>query len=267
MISITDELGHVRYLGNLEPPQGLVKAWPVYGDTTTTRIIPRSEWDGLIAQYAPGPDHPFLPYVHDQDGIGQCNADATTALAEFTRTVQGLPFVKLSAADLYDRINGGRDQGSLLEDAMSEMLRAGVGTAETSGLLWRRGMRRADESERERYRALEIYKCPTFDHCFSAILQGCGIVTGIMWYPNYNPDSDGWLPRGRGSPGGHAIFGYKPAKRGGEYGIWHLNSWGERFGKNGRFVIPESCYTRDVGGWWSLRVMTDEGAAVPPLSS
>ncbi len=259
MISIVDDLGITRHLGNLEPPAGLVRGFPVWGTTDTTPLIPRSRWNELIAQYSDGPDHPFLPYVHDQDGIGQCNADATTALVEFQRNVQGLPFVKLSAADLYARINGGGDNGSLLEDALFEMQKRGVGTADTCGLLWRRGMRLADESERERFRALEVFACPSFDHCMSAILAGCGIVSGIMWYPNYKPDADGWLPRGSGRPGGHAVFGYKPARRGNVYGIHHQNSWGPHWGVAGSCIFPESAYTRDIGGWWSLRVVTDEG--------
>lgn len=146
---------------------------------------------------------------------------------------------------------------------MAEMMTRGIGTAATCGTLWKRGMRTASESERERFKALEIYRCPTFEHCMSAIFQGCGIVSGIQWYPNYNPDADGWLPRGKGGWGGHAIFGYKPAKRGNLFGIWHRQSWGEEWAPEHKscFVIPETAYTRDIGGWWSLRVITDEGVA------
>ncbi len=257
--------GTTRKLGNIAPPAGLVKAWPTFGDTPAARLIPRSEWGGLMAGYTPGPDHPHLPPVHDQDGVGQCNCDDTTALVEFCRNMAGLPYVQLSAADLYDRINGGRDQGSLLEDAMHEMLTAGVGTAATCGTLWKRGYYKgpASAAERARFKVLEAFICPTFDHCMSAVFQGFALSTGIMWYDNYTPDADGWLPRGRGNAGGHAIFGFKPAKRGGTFGIWHQNSWGTDWGLGGRFVIPESAYSGPVGGWWAVRAVTDEGGVIP----
>lgn len=255
--------GTTRKLGNLMPaaaPQG----WPLFGADPTQKQIPRDQWDGLLANYdALDEFDPFLDqlYVHDQDGVGQCNADSTTLMAEYTRAKQGLPFVKLSAADLYHRINGGSDRGSLLEDAVREMTTNGVGTAQTSGTLWKQGHWKgaAPAAERLRFRALEVYLCPTFNHCYSAVLQGYALSSGIMWYDSYTPDRDGWLPAPRGGAGGHAIMGYKPTRRNGVYGIWHQNSWGTAWGKRGRFVIPEAAYSGPVGGWWACRVMTDEG--------
>lgn len=261
--------GVERFLGNRVP----IKAasgdnWTVYGDVPQTPLIPRSRWDELTAGFNPmKPDHPNLPYVHDQDGIGQCNCDATAAAEEFTRNVMGLNFVKLSAGDLYDRINGGSDNGSLLEDAMAAMGTDGIATAEEyGGTLWsgRGSSRKVSAAQRSLYRTPEAYLCPTFDHCYSAVLSGFAIVSGILWYDNYTTDSDGWLPSsGRGRAGGHAIFGYKPTKNGSRYGIWHQNSWTTSFGWGGRMVLGESLYSGPVGGWWALRQATDEGGEVP----
>jgi hypothetical protein len=265
-ISIILPDGSARRLGNNPHPSGIMRAWPQFGATPTANTIPRSQWDGLIAAFDPGADFPFLPPVHDQDGIGQCNCDDTTALIESCRCEQGLPYVQLSAADLYDRINGGVDEGSFLEDAMAEALARGVGTAATSGTIWRRGMRQAPADERARFKVLEALLCPTFEHCMSAVLQGFKLSTGITWCNNYDPDPEGWLPSPGSSVGGHAIFGYKPAKRGSQYGIWHRNSWGPNWGLGGSFVIPETAYRRGaVGGWWAVRAVTDEGGIVPPV--
>lgn len=267
MLSIIDHNGVERFLGNNIPEKGLTRAWPVFGDTPETPMILRSQWD----QYCdPARENdPFLPYVHDQDGVGQCNCDATAAAAESSRLHQGLPMVQLSAADLYDRINGGADNGSLLEDAMAEMLKNGIGTVATVGTdIWRRGMKDAPAAERSRYKVLKAFVCPTFDHVMSAVIAGYRMVSGVMWFNNYTPDSDGWLPtRGTGRPGGHAVFGFAPAKRNGVYGIWHQNSWTQTWGRNGRCVFPESMYSGDVGGWWAIRSVTDEGGVVPPLQA
>lgn len=271
---ITLEDGSVRRLGNLMPDPARTKvSFPVFGDTPDAKLIPRAEWAGLIDAYesSAGFD-PFLPPVHDQDGVGSCNTSTTTLLAEYLRARQGLPYVRLSAADLYHRINWGRDGGSLLEDALREMLANGVGTVDSCGYLWKDGSWKgpASAAERARFRLLEVYECPTFAHVMSAVLQGYGVNSGIMWYDNYQPGPDGWLPRPAGRAGGHAIMGYKPAKRGGEYGIWHQNSWGPDWpkkGANGRFVIPESAYTGPVGGWFAVRSIVDEGGVVPPMES
>jgi hypothetical protein len=268
--SIIDENGIERFLGNNLPLGRMRYSWSVYGDSPKAPMVSRSEWPALITEMGLGYDHPHLGYVHYQGSIGQCNADATASLAEFCRSMQGLSEVKLSAADLYGCINGGSDRGSMLEDAMSQMLRVGIGTVATCGTLWQ-GRRQvyASNEERAKYKATEIWLCPTFDHCMSAVLMGFGLVSGIMWHNNYSPDSDGWLPaRGRGMGGGHAVFGYKPAMRNNKYGIWHQNSWGEwGLNKKGKCVFPEEVYDHNIGGWWAVRQMVTEEGDVPPPRS
>lgn len=254
--------GVERFLGNNDAPVSY--SWPVYGDAPTAPMIARSQWPELISQLDPGLDHPCLPYVHDQNGRGQCNANATAALIEYIRACMGLPFVQLSAADLYHRINGGGDNGSLLEDGLRECLQNGIGTAATCGTIWQPGMKLASREERARFRGLEAYICPTFDHVMSAALMGFGVVSGVMWYDNYKPDGDGWLPtRGVGRGGGHAVFGYKPAMRHGKFGIGHQNSWTPSWGVQGRGIFPEEMYRGPVGGWWALRQVVAEEMDLP----
>lgn len=264
-----------RRLGNILPDPNKVKyAFTPFGSVPEAKMIPRSQWDGLLEAYSGNSNH-NLRQSSDQNGIGQCNAEAAVACLEFIRRRQGLPQVELSPADLYARINRGVDEGSLLEDALREITSSGVGTVATCGSLWKNGYYKgaASQAERAKYRALEVYDCPTFDHLFSAVLSGWIVVSGIMWYDSYQPGSDGWLPPPGGRAGGHAIAGHAPAVRvrngQREYGIWHQNSWGvnwPRQGANGMFVIPESAYKGPVGGWYAVRGVVDEGGVVPPLS-
>lgn len=272
MIEIIDSNGVPRFLANNIPPEGHVcKAFPVYGDRADTPMIPRSQWPDLIAKMGDWKDYGFLPPTHDQDGVGQCNADATTGMAESMRLKQGLPLILLSAADLYDRINGGADNGSLLEDAMEEMMERGVGTVATSGAVWKRGLNKASAEERKRFRFLEVFTAPTFDHFFSGLLSGFDGNTGIMWGQNDEPDGDGWLPASSGQAGGHSLHSYMPAMRQGRGGIQFgcptHNSWAERWGVKGKCIIPESRYKGPVGGLFLVRVITDEGGIVPPEKS
>ena len=67
-----------------------------------------------------------------------------------------------------------------------------------------------------------------------------------------------------GGRGGHAVRGYKPARRGQKYGIWHRNSWTARWGLGGDAVFPEAWYVQGgIGGWWAVRSVVDEGGDVP----
>jgi hypothetical protein len=262
---IIDHTGQDRALGNLIATAGLLQAWPVYGDTPTTPMVARGLWPSLIAG-AGGADHPALPPVHDQGAIGQCNAEAVTAAAEFTRALQGLHYVRLSAGELYGRINGGVDRGSLLEQGMAEALARGLGTARTSGTLWRPGVPMASAGERSCYRVLEAWTCPTFDHLVSAVLSGFATVSGVLWHEQYGLDGDGWLyRRGSGPVGGHALMSYAPAMRGREYGLWSLQSWGEGWGRGGRFVLPEGAFGSEVGGFWAVREMASEAGELPAI--
>lgn len=257
--------GTTRRLGNLVTLAGPSLDLPTFGDTPAAKVIPRGEWDDLLKAYDDSLSDPFLPPVADQNGVGQCNCSATASMCEYLRNRQGLAYTQLSAADLYHRINGGSDRGSLLEDAIREVMTRGIGTVATSGYLWKRGEWKGEASgtERARFRVTEAYLCPSFDHCYSAVLQGFALNSGVMWYDSYTPDADGWLPRGRGGAGGHAIMGYRPMKRAGVYGIAHQNSWGTGWGKRGLFVIPETAYSGPVGGWFAVRAITDEGGVIP----
>lgn len=262
MISFVDENGYERFLGNIEPAGGLTCSWPTYGDVPAAPMIPRSRWSLYCS---PGAEiDPYLPYVHDQDGIGMCNASATCAAMERSRLMQGLPPVKLSGGDLYMRICGGSDRGSTLEDGIRAAMQAGVATTRTVPYLDWRGDNPGAAEERKNHKVIEAFLCPTFDHCFSAVCCGFSLVSGIMWFNNYKPDGDGWLPAPGWGGGGHAVMGYAPATRNGQFGIWHQNSWTAQWGRQGRCVFPESAYRGPVGGWWAVRAVTDEGAGELP---
>lgn len=255
--------GHQFKLGNRDEP--IKGSWTIFGDTPQTPVIPRSEWDAIIASLPPGPDDPTLPPVHNQDGIGMCNPSATAAAIEAARAAEGLPYVSLSGGDLYHRISGGSDNGSTLEDGLAEAMAGGVASVAVVPYLdWRGNHGQAAVDDRARFRVLEAYLCPTFDHVFSAVAGGFKLISGIMWRDGYHPDQDGWLTGATGGQGGHAVFGYKPAKRGSTYGIWHQNSWTATWGPfAGRVVFPEVVYGRSIGGWWAVRGTTQEESGIP----
>lgn len=261
-VVIDPSTGETRKLGclPLERPGTTRLAWPVFGDTIgSPDLVPRDQW--FEVDY-----RPYCSPIKDQDGKSACNAFDTIMLLEMERRRTGLKDVKLSPGDLYYRINGGRDQGSMLEDALETVIRDGVATAATVPELavYKRDVNEAAaQQERPLYRMLEAWWCPTFPHAASAYMRGYFVSQGIMWYGNDNPDADGWIPvGGRGRAGGHAIAGCGLTARmqGGKtvWGSRSANSWTPRWGRNGFFVIPEERANEGGNnfGWWAIRSVT-----------
>lgn len=239
-----------RAMGNLEPPADKVhRGWVVFGAAPNVPLIPRSDWKPVNLSA-------FLPPVKDQDGVGACNAFATVTAVEGGRAQAGLPPVRLSASYLYGKINGGRDVGSYLEDGLEHMTDHGTVefAAIGSDIDWRRGRAYDGAAQARSYRVLEAYKCPSFEAMASALQQGFFVIEGLMWYDNFTPDREGWLPAGgRGQAGGHALCGYGLVERNGVWGIRTRNSWGAGWGIGGDCIIPESLFGRGVGGFWAVR--------------
>ena len=131
VVAISGTSPHKRAMGN-NPPPAKKYAWKHLGSEPNVPIIPRSEWKVIDLSA-------FLPPVYDQDGRGQCNCSATGEVVESARNMAGLTYVHLSAGDLYSQINGGRDDGSTLEDGLYAAMNTGIATA--MSVLLRLGLR------------------------------------------------------------------------------------------------------------------------------
>jgi len=246
--------GHEYHLGCLPRVSSPGEIYPVFGGDDKSRLIPRDQWQQVDFSF-------FVPEILDQDGTGACNAFASIQAMHTVRAIEGLPYVRLSPGNLYGRINGGRDSGSLLSDAIAELESRGVCEASiVPELDWRPShwpKNWADSARR--FRILEAWDCPSFDHIASAIQSGFPVNLGIFVGNNFNPRDDGWLPEYRGGGGGHAMCGVGVVSRSaGEWGIKVANSWGAQWGKSGFGIIPES-YFRNTPftDAWAVRVSID----------
>lgn len=256
------EGGEVRRLGTLPPAAaGPVERWPVFGTVDAGRLIPRSQWKPVSLRH-------LFPQIRDQDGIGMCNCSATGNVVEGCRRLANLPAVPLSAGDLYRRVSGGVDRGSLLEDALRELMAAGIAPAATVPYLdWRRDVPAA-AGERTKYRITEAVWCPTFDHVASALQQGFLVDIGVWWFGRDPVDAAGWLGEsGGGGRGGHAVCACELAVRDGRWGVGFVNSWGPNWGRSGFGVLPERRVEEGcrVFQAWACRAVVVEEAVVPVL--
>ncbi len=233
--------------------------WTEFGSTPNTPIIPRAQWPKVRKLMT------FLHPVYDQYVIGQCASSCCCGVAETAAYLRGIPYPKLSAGDLYARVNGGRDNGSTLEDNIAEITANGVAPASIVPYVWDRRAPHKDAATvaaRKKYRVMEAYWCPNFDSMVSAVLQGYSVGTGLMWGNNFKPDKDGWLPTKLiGQAGGHSIEVYGMEQRAdGTIGVWIRNSWTNSWGFAGDCCIPETLFSGQITGYYAVRVVTSPTA-------
>lgn len=252
-IDIVDDIGERRVLMALEKMK-VTKMFKTFGDEGSPPLIPRDQWKPMTLSLV-------TPAVKDQDGIGACNAFATVETVELAYRINGINVPLLSTGYLYGNINGQRDQGSMLEDAIEWMSEKGTCEESIVGMLeWRKSSWPKDAAQNAlKYRVLEWWHCPTTEHVLSAIQRGFAVNIGVMWGSKDKTDANGWLPDSAGgSAGGHSIMRCSVEYLNGRWGIGGPNSWGTKWGKNGWFVMSETRLKKEEGsfGWFAVRSVT-----------
>lgn len=265
-IVMADGTVEERSMGNMLDQEQAVgfTAKAVYGDGENQPMIRREDWRPFTT-----PDK-FVPQIIDQDGVGKCNASTAVQALMTLRAMKGYSPTNLSDDYLYARINGGRDQGSILEDALRVLCKEGTCRKETwPDLEWRLGRGPKDKAAAEspKHRILEYFLCPTVDHVVSAVLSGFCVDTGLWWHDRDPLDGDGWMTlRPGGNRGGHAVMRCSLHERNGQWGLGGPNSWGTRYGKNGYMVVPLERYDRQMSvGMWAVREVVALDEPLPPI--
>lgn len=254
-----NEGGEVRRLGLLEQPESSLKtAWRVMGGPDgSPDPIPLEKWEAVDLSFG-------VRSINDQDGVGMCASAGTQNTVEIARSIAGLPYVPLSAGDLYRRVCGGRDQGSLPEDNLTELMTNGIATVTDCPYLeWRREM---PSQARGRFKGLEAWRCPTALHVGTAVQLGFPVLIGYWHYQNDPVDPDGWMRRPSGGRGGHAVCVVGVANdANGNWGFRFENTWTRQWGKDGYGILPFSRVEAGCKAFqsWALRAVSDEGANFP----
>jgi hypothetical protein len=220
----------------------------VWGTVDDAPIIPRSQWKTVSLRDK-------VWEIANQLQQNSCCPTATRGAYEIIRELMGLKRIRLSQCSLYTQINGGRDQGANIMDALTAMMDVGIAphsivdqynmNERTYPAVWK--------DHASKFRILEAFDCPTFDAMISAVHLGMPVVFGVNWTGG----------------GGHAIVcvGYDLETNSAEI----LNSWGEEWGDVGFGNLTErQCKAITSYGAFALRgivIPSDEAEVLPPMPS
>lgn len=231
--------GEFRALACLPSPKD--HDLPAY--TARVKVLPREELKDV--DYSR-----YVRRILNQAKTNACVGYSTCGAAETTRSISGAAPINLSAPRIYSMINGNRDQGANILDAMLALKNKGTCTEEKGpyGKIYDRQYSDSEKAEGQRFRIYDAEALYKFDEFCTAAQFGEVFVFGIDVYDNFDTDADGCIPDPRGRKrGGHALYGIGCAMKKGRLHIHGVNSWSVNWGKQGHFWIPESYFQNSDG--------------------
>ena len=222
-LRVPDERPRVfaRYADSVHP----VLDWSTIKElaTSKTRYMGRKRW----------------PHTKNQGSRGSCNGYAGARATEEARDVRGAKLTLLSGEGLYAQINDGRDNGSGLQEGMEALVRTGVPPQEMvphQEYRWSRISREAKEAC-SRFKIEEPLGVDTWQELCSGLAMGfVGVVAVHATNKFSQVDGNGVAGRSQGV-GNHSVCVDDIVYIQGEPFVDMPNSWGQRWGRNGRAYL------------------------------
>lgn len=212
------------------------------------------EWREYFELSAAGEIQPNLidydQAIKDQGQHNACGGYSSSYLVETSHLIRtgGEDFVSLSPTYLYSKCNGGQDNGVVLSDLLEAGKKFGcapVAYFPESALFVGQGSPEADR-QAARFRLEEAYVLRTAAELLAAIARDMPCLMGVQvgsGFVSGQIDAEGISPDLTDVVGGHALKVdeiYVSPRRG--VCVGGPNSWGPRFGRNGRYRLPVASY-------------------------
>jgi hypothetical protein len=168
-----------------------------------------------------------------------CVGHGSATAMMFARATAGMQFQALSACFLYGLINGGRDQGANISDAMTALMQTGIclESEVPEGQIYSSRFPATAKQTAARFKIEAAYTLSSWEEVCSAVQLRFVVSQSVFVGGQFNNlDANGCPPAQRGS-GNHCVFQGSGAKKlsTGEWINKGRNSWGTRWGLNGRF--------------------------------
>lgn len=222
------------------------------------RGIVKEDYNGPVYNFEVDGDN---SYVAEGIGVHNCTAHACTTGMETCWMQSGRELLEFNQYFLYALINGGRDAGSMISDALTALQQYGICLKGDMPLqlAFQNQIPQGAYNSASSHKLIRAYHCGTFEEICSAISLGFCCPLGIYVGDNFAQlDSEGVAPLPNGGGGGHAICGLG-LKKSARYG-WLIkiqNSWSSNFGLSGY------CYLRKE----HFNTMPPDAFAIQEVSS
>jgi len=256
------ESGDEHVLGCLRPD--MLYSAANYGDRFPT--IPEKQWLDTSTK-------DWVTIWRDQMRESSCVGMSSSYVFDVAWRLSGQEAKQFSPWWIYGLINGGRDAGARVGDAMMVLRDKGVATDKLvpQGMLYQSQFPKAAFTEALEHKAFEIYKVNSWEELGSAVHLKLPLVSGIGVGRNFSQlDGEGVVPLPDQIVGGHALFhsGLKHSKTGAVL-IECVNSYGKQWGVNGVCWLRKEHWNPAYGfpfdSFVVLAVAPEPDDTVPPL--
>lgn len=209
-------------------------------------------------------------WIGNQGNFGSCNGYAGAKALERARHLRRLKRVRLSGEGLYSLMNGNRDNGSHLVDAMRLIESNGVPTEAKVGFgkIYRNQIDPSAYTDAANYRASELYRVESELALATGLLcDFMGVVAVHVGGDFLSMDSEGIVPPQPG-PGNHAV-GVQDVEvsQNGTLLFDHFGSWGAANHSDGCAYFTWNRHLAETNryhGFYLIRCPHDSGSEVNP---
>lgn len=222
--------------------------------------IPEAEWVEINRRKT----FADLGWYPDQRQCNGCTGFSSAMTASKARVIAGQPAVKLSGAYVYSWINGGRDQGSNIGDALDTLEQHGA-CSEAScdihsgyNVIYRKETKDHD-AEAARFKVEKGIAIPNAEQAVAALQRGAIVEFAVCVGGNFGRlDSEGVQTRMDGGYSNHAVHfdGLVKTSRG-----WcvELQTWTKDFADGSRIKWPVEWLDKTKGQeMWAIFGMIDD---------
>jgi hypothetical protein len=250
-----------RVLGCLPETQESVSDFPKFGSQNFAAALDPSQFQEIDLDWY------NIPRL-DQGQTSSCVGHGGCTGMEYCWVQSGRPLNQFNPYFLYGLINGGRDAGAMISDALRALMGNGICQKDQlpAGVMFKNRFPATAFENAKRFKLIKAYKCDTFEEICSAITLGFVVPLGIMVGNNFpNVDNLGVAPLPNGGGGGHCILGMG-LKKSARYG-WLIkihNSWGRSFGINGCCYIHKGHFASMNPDAFAIQSVMDDPADNTP---
>jgi hypothetical protein len=228
-------------------------------------VTPQENWKEVDWRKS-GIGAPVLNQHQSNACVGFASATAFTVAWRLHIFDPDAPEFEFSPWFVYGNINGGRDEGSSIGEALDSLHTDGIcfNSDVPEGTLFQSDFSDSAFQTAKRFHIKRAIQCPTFEDIASAILLGHPVAIAIhpgLGFQDCPPD--GILPDRTGSLGalGHAMCAVGLHRIDDDWYLLVQNSWGDAtWGLGGFCYMPRSYFPESDNPSWAIEVVSDESS-------